>query len=255
MGWKIVDWEKFEILGDKRSPNKFRGGLDFLQVPVKLDGDKIVELLSWKDGDRAFAVWMLLLEAWAVQDRDRRADGILWSWEDGRPATTKELSRKTHLSEPKLKTGISLLLKIGWLSAYASSTCNYGVNTTETQVITAPDLDIDIEKDLDVDIYTQRFETFWKAYPKKVDKKQAKLKFLRLAPSEELLQKMLDSIKSALDTGVWSTDRKTYIKGPAAWIENELWNNEYTRDRPDSASPGLVIPEPSKYDKIDGRVT
>ena len=50
MGWRIVDWNKFEIQGDKRSINKFRGGLDYIQLPVKLDGDKLVELFSVREG-------------------------------------------------------------------------------------------------------------------------------------------------------------------------------------------------------------
>lgn len=67
------------------------------------------------------------------------------------------------------------------------------------------------------------FETFWKKYPIKEEKKKSKEKFLKLP--KDLLQKILDSIDDhKARNEKWI---KGFIKMPVTWINNECWNDEF----------------------------
>ena len=123
MGWKITDWELFEVPGDVRNTNKFRAGLDYLQLPTYYNSNKLMQLLgSSRSGIAAFGLWVLLAEVWASQKREKRIGGVLWSWEDGRPASNSELAKKLHLSKRLLDTLCPLLSNIEWLEQYPKST-------------------------------------------------------------------------------------------------------------------------------------
>lgn len=69
-----------------------------------------------------------------------------------------------------------------------------------------------------------RFDAFWLAYPKKVEKKNAKAVFVKIAPDDEKLQTMLQAIDAMKRSG--HADDKQFIAGPAKWLRGERWNDE-----------------------------
>ena len=69
-----------------------------------------------------------------------------------------------------------------------------------------------------------RFDAFWLAYPKKVEKKDAKAVFLKIAPDDEKLQTMLQAIDAMKRSG--HADDKRFIASPAKWLRGERWNDE-----------------------------
>ena len=230
MGWKITDWEKFEVSGDKRSPRKFHNGLDYLQLPVKLHGDKFQELMTWRGGPEAFMVWVLLAEAWATQTRDKRNSGVLWSWQDGRPATIEELAKKVRLPTKTIEAAIPKLLKIQWLEEYTVNTPDlqrkYTVNTPEIQTQTRLDID-KTRQDLSA-LSRAGFEQFWKTYPKKKSKGQAERAFAKTNPDEQLLATMFAKIEQAKMSEDWRKDNGQFIPYPATWLNAKGWEDVYS---------------------------
>ncbi len=71
-------------------------------------------------------------------------------------------------------------------------------------------------------ISSNLFDTFWNAYPVKVNKKRCIELWKKINPDEALLQKMLDSIEAWKQSRRW---REGFIKDPDTWLRNECWND------------------------------
>ena len=97
-------------------------------------------------------------------------------------------------------------------------------------------IEIDIEKDIDIDIenintlaqnrydVSNKFNTFWSAYPKKVGKEKCLNWFKIHKPNDELLQKMLTTIEAYKKTKQWSVAQ--YIPHPYTWLNQGRWDDE-----------------------------
>jgi hypothetical protein len=76
------------------------------------------------------------------------------------------------------------------------------------------------------DVYAERFAEFWKAYPKKVGKEAARKAFMKIKPSADLLQRMLEAIKAQTASDQWKRDNGQYIPNPATWLNQGRWEDE-----------------------------
>ena len=84
------------------------------------------------------------------------------------------------------------------------------------------------------------FDSFWKAYPKKVGKKEAQRAWQKASdlPSIEIVLKAIEVQKSS---DAWKKDNGQFIPNPATWLNQGRWEDELRRE-PDS-SGGSRIPE------------
>ena len=71
-----------------------------------------------------------------------------------------------------------------------------------------------------------RFERFWKAYPKKVGKDAAKRAFGKRKPDETMLIAMLDAIVWQSRSEAWVKEGGAYIPNPATWLNQGRWQDE-----------------------------
>ena len=79
------------------------------------------------------------------------------------------------------------------------------------------------------------FNEFWNAYPRKVNKKEAKQKWFKAKlPNLDIILKALETQKQAES---WQKDGGKYIPHPTTWLNQERWNDEITIERT----------EPNKY--------
>jgi DNA-binding PadR family transcriptional regulator len=69
------------------------------------------------------------------------------------------------------------------------------------------------------------FEKFWKAYPNKVAKKYAKSFFIKLKPTEELVERMIKAIEEQKNTEKWRKDNGQYIPNPSTWLNQGRWED------------------------------
>jgi hypothetical protein len=79
------------------------------------------------------------------------------------------------------------------------------------------------EKDKD---NRERFDRFWKAYPRKTAKETALRAFLKLSPDEGLLQIMLAAVEKQKQTAQWQEEGGRYIPHPATWLNQKRWQDE-----------------------------
>ncbi len=72
------------------------------------------------------------------------------------------------------------------------------------------------------------FLTFWKAYPKKKDKKRAERAFLKLNPQEELLERIMAALEVQKNTPDWQKNGGQYIPMASTWLNGARWEDEIT---------------------------
>ena len=83
--------------------------------------------------------------------------------------------------------------------------------------------------DISTKALEHRFDEFWSNYPVKKDKKKARDKWLKIKPNQQLLEKMLSSIKIQDKE---KQDRKQNTgfspdwKHPTTWLNSESWEDE-----------------------------
>lgn len=100
------------------------------------------------------------------------------------------------------------------------------INTTINNITPiSPKGDRQKKKEVDM-ILENRFEIFWNAYPKKVGKKVAKKAWLKLKPTENLLNIMLKAIAICKLSRQWQSDDGRYIPNPSTWLNQERWKDE-----------------------------
>ena len=71
-----------------------------------------------------------------------------------------------------------------------------------------------------------RFEEFWKAYPKKKAKDDAKKAFDKRKPDQQLLENMLAAIEVQAASDDWTKDGGQFIPYPATWLNQARWDDE-----------------------------
>ena len=73
---------------------------------------------------------------------------------------------------------------------------------------------------------TKSFERFWAEYPKKKDRKRALNIWLKLAPDNELVSKIIEAVKQQKKSEQWVKDKGQFVPNPSTWLNNELWTDE-----------------------------
>ena len=119
--------------------------------------------------------------------------------------------------------------------------CQPSGNQVATKCIqnVSADIDIDIDKELDInklylgqktceDSYKKEelFESFWKVYPRKVGKEKCRNWFKSHKPNEELVQKMIEAVEEQKKSKQWSDPQ--YIPHPYTWLNQGRWEDELT---------------------------
>ena len=72
------------------------------------------------------------------------------------------------------------------------------------------------------------FDSFWKAYPKKKAKDDAKKAFDKRKPDKALLDLMLSAIAMQSKSEDWLKDGGKFIPYPATWLNDGRWQDEET---------------------------
>ena len=78
------------------------------------------------------------------------------------------------------------------------------------------------------DYIGERFDEFWKAYPKKVGKEAARKAFTKIRPTAELFKVMLDGIERSKKSQQWQEEHGRFIPNPATWLNQGRWDDELT---------------------------
>ena len=76
--------------------------------------------------------------------------------------------------------------------------------------------------------FEHKFETFWKAYPKKKSKGRAKKTFKQINPDQKLFDRILQAIDQARQSREWQRENGQFIPYPATWLNAEGWEDEHS---------------------------
>ena len=71
-----------------------------------------------------------------------------------------------------------------------------------------------------------RFDRFWSVYPRKTAKVEAKKKFEKLNPDDQLLETMIKAVEQQKKSEQWTKDGGQFIPHPATWINQKRWEDE-----------------------------
>ncbi|KVZ26990.1 hypothetical protein WL14_00665 [Burkholderia cepacia] len=74
----------------------------------------------------------------------------------------------------------------------------------------------------------ESFASFWKLYPRKDAKVQARKAFLKLAPSAELLEQILDALDRFKRCDQWVREDGKFIPFASTWLNQRRWEDEST---------------------------
>jgi len=84
-----------------------------------------------------------------------------------------------------------------------------------------------------------KFDRFWNIYPKKKSKGQAEKAWLKINPSEQLLEIIISKIEQAKTSQDWLKDNGQYIPHPATWLNAKGWEDEYVVEEQAAQSPKI----------------
>ncbi len=74
--------------------------------------------------------------------------------------------------------------------------------------------------------YSEKFEKFWAAYPKKKAKGDAEKAFNKLKPDNELLETILKALEWQRTSKDWTKENGQYIPNPATYLNGRRWEDE-----------------------------
>lgn len=78
-------------------------------------------------------------------------------------------------------------------------------------------------------VQERRFDEFWRAYPKKVGKGNARRSWKRIAPDEVLFEHIIDAVNNnTSNNDQWHRDNGQYIPNPSTWLNQQRWDDEIT---------------------------
>lgn len=74
------------------------------------------------------------------------------------------------------------------------------------------------------EIYKERFEVFYKAYPKHLKKAEVEKWFLKNKPDETLFKTIMTQLEKFKQTKEWSNTQ--YIPYPSTWLNQKRWEDQ-----------------------------
>lgn len=77
------------------------------------------------------------------------------------------------------------------------------------------------------DLQEQRFDAFWKLYPKKQGKGAALKAWKKIKPDKALFERIMTAVQDNLDRNQqWRRDNGQYIPNPSTWLNQQRWLDE-----------------------------
>lgn len=82
----------------------------------------------------------------------------------------------------------------------------------------------------------ERFEVFYKAYPRHKSRGDAEKAWKALKPDDTLLAKIMEALEAAKKSHDWQKENGQYIPYPATWLRAKGWEDEQDTNSNDSGS-------------------
>lgn len=233
--------------------------------------DKIRLIESMPESDAILVIWIKLL----IQAGKTNANGYIFLNENvpftaemlatlfNKPLTIVRLALKT-LSEFEMiaidDNGKILIenwdkhQNVEGLEKIREQTRLRVANYRERQKLTLPSFKTETDKDSDTEECVtetlqvtlqekgQMFDKFWEIYPKKVKKKKAKEKFIKVCKDKMTFDKIIVGLNKHLKSKDWTKEEGQFVPHPTTWLNNERWEDEiYSSDEQQSVTKPLPM--------------
>ena len=128
-------------------------------------------------------------------------------------------------------------------------------NVSETPDETPPETETESETDTDTEKFKnigrslsipERFEEFWKQYPRKEKKKNAAEAWSRLKLTDEDFSLVMASLSRQKMSDQWTRDGGKFIPHPTTWLNGRRWEDEGIQGDYAASAPGAPA---TKFEK------
>lgn len=97
------------------------------------------------------------------------------------------------------------------------------------------------------------FDAFWDKWPKKVDKDQARKRWNKLKPDQDLFNKIMANIEAHALAGDW--DDRQYVPGPAKYLLNKKWKDQVYARTPSATKKSPTAGNQALAEKMLGELS
>jgi hypothetical protein len=196
MKFTVKNWAEFQHYKDRSPP--------WVKLHKSLLDDYDFQCLPVASRALAPMLWLLASE---------NMDGII-------DCDTKRLAFRLRALEKEIKEGLEPLIRQGFLipdSGVLAECQRVAVSETETETET--------ETKAVPKIVDDRFEKFWKAYPRKQGKGAAEKAWKRIHVNGAF-GSLLTALENQKQTEQWRKDNGQFIPNPATWLNQRRWEDE-----------------------------
>jgi hypothetical protein len=195
--FRIANWEKFQHYRYRNPP--------WIKLHRALLDD--YEFHSLPDASRALAplLWLLASES---------EDGsIIGTWES--------LAFRLHTTPHKIEDACKPLIEKGFIED-ASGVLAEGLQGASNVHQCEP-----VEHSVSVYLSSSEFDEFWKKYPRKRAKADARKAWKKLRHVD--LKTIMVALEAAIASDEWRRDSGQFIPYPTTWLNGERWTDELTK--------------------------
>ena len=263
--FNISDWALHTSHLTLEEDAVYRRLLDFYyDTESPLPKDSATYLRRLRLRGHADAVSEILLEFFVLEDNgwhNKRADAEIAKYhakadrarsngaKGGRP---KKITQKKPNTNPE-ETGSVILAnpeETGSKAKYKLRTTNQELQTNNNK---PQDQKTSSDKPDGDDKPINRFDDFWKMYPRKTDKKKAMAAWAKVKPDDDLAIKIITNVSNRLASGEWVKGSQ-YIMHPTTYLNGARWDDESQApdDKPDR-KPFLTANEKMAQSMRDSR--
>lgn len=220
--------------------------LDFAQDGVldKYDAEDIADAMQW-EGDADQLVEALLSSGY-IDDTD---DGLVihdWAEYAGKllERRAKDRARKRAAAEA---AGVPSSIRRSSdgndeesdetpSASFVTNPTNH-TNQTNNTDSTEPDRTEPHQPAGEPPLQERRFAEFWKAYPKKVGKAGCQKAWMKLKPTTELFDKIMETLTKQKASEQWQREGGRFIPNPLTWLNQGRWDDEPVETSGAAAQP------------------
>ena len=110
------------------------------------------------------------------------------------------------------------------------------------------------KKNKEKDEFEEMFDTFWKAYPYKSNKKGAKVSFKRIKNLKEEFPLIMQALERFKQSAKWTKQNGEFIPLPTTWINQERWNDKNEMEGANSSNTHQSIANIDENDEFLDRI-
>lgn len=135
-------------------------------------------------------------------------------------ATQREKIPENNVTfdDSNVTRNVTVTLDCSYSNSLSSSYSNNSENNINNNIYN----NIESQKKYDI----EGFEAFWKAWPKKVAKEDARKAWAKLNPSVELQEVMGKALEIQKNSNQWKKENGNFIPYPGTWIRGRRWEDE-----------------------------